>query len=56
MRYLLSRHSLTAIAAGVVAAGRGAYALASSIGGTITDCVSHKDGTLYKARQCQGSR
>jgi hypothetical protein len=57
MKYLLSRHSLTAIAAGVVAAGGGAYALASSSGAAaITDCVNHKNGTLHKARQCQGLR
>jgi hypothetical protein len=55
MKYLLSRHSLTAIAAGVVAAGGGAYALASSSGGTITVCVSDKNGTLCKAKHCPGS-
>lgn len=31
----------------------GAYALASSSsGGTITVCVSHKGGTLYRAKRC----
>ena len=32
--------------------GSGGYALASSSGGTITVGVSHKRGTLYKAKKC----
>jgi len=38
--------------AALMAAGGGAYALASSTGATITVCVSHKNGTLYQARKC----
>jgi hypothetical protein len=30
----------------------GAYALGSSSGGTITVCVSHKGGSLYRAKKC----
>jgi hypothetical protein len=44
-----------AIAFGVTALlilGGGAYALAKSSGGTITVCVSHKGGALYKAKKC----
>lgn len=33
-------------------AGGAVYALASSKGGTITVCVSHKSGGLYEARRC----
>jgi hypothetical protein len=40
-------------AASVLVAGGGAYALASAGGGTVTVCVSHKSGTLYKARGCK---
>ena len=37
----------------VALTGGAAYALASSSsGGTITVCVSHKRGTLYKAKTC----
>jgi hypothetical protein len=43
--------STLAITLMLLAAG-GAYALASSAGGTITVCVSHKDGTLYRAAKC----
>lgn len=43
--------SATAAAAALIAAGS-AYALASSSGGTITVCVNHKDGSLYKAGKC----
>jgi hypothetical protein len=32
--------------------GGGAYALAASGGGTITVCVKHKGGALYKAKKC----
>jgi hypothetical protein len=42
---------LVAIAA-ILIAGGGAYALASSRGSTITVCVNHKHGTLYKAKKC----
>lgn len=43
-----------AVLAGTVllTAGGGAYALASSSHGTITVCVHHKGGALYKARKC----
>jgi hypothetical protein len=36
----------------LVIIGGGAYAFASSGGGTITVCVSHKTGTLYRATKC----
>ena len=36
----------------LLVAGGGAYALASSGGGTITVCVSHKGGALYRAKKC----
>lgn len=39
-------------AAAVLVAAAGAYALASSSGGTITVCVTHKGGALYKAKKC----
>jgi hypothetical protein len=51
----MGRLSTSAMVLGAVAlmlAGSGAYALASSGGGTITVCVSHSRGTLYKARKC----
>jgi hypothetical protein len=51
----LARLSKVAIAAGVVAllvVGGGAYALASSKNVTLTVCVSHNGGTLYRARRC----
>lgn len=38
--------------AGALIAGGGAYALASSSGGTITVCARHKSGTLYEAKRC----
>lgn len=49
----VSRSALVLGVAVLVLAGGGAYALASSLsGGTITVCVHHKGGTLYKARTC----
>lgn len=36
----------------LVFAGGGAYALASSRSATITVCVSHNGGALYKAKKC----
>jgi hypothetical protein len=44
--------TLFAVAATVLLGG-GAYAIASSSSGTITICVSHKGGTLYKASKCK---
>lgn len=41
-----------AAAAAILIAGTGAYALASSGSRTITVCVNHKHGTLYKAKKC----
>jgi hypothetical protein len=56
MRQLFQRRSATALVLGVtalaIAAAGGAYA-ASSGGGAITVCVSHKGGTLYKAKKCK---
>jgi hypothetical protein len=40
-------------AAALVIAGGGAYALASASSSTITVCVSHKNGALYKAHKCR---
>jgi Collagen triple helix repeat (20 copies) len=51
----LAQLSKVAIAVGVVAllvVGGGAYALASSNNVTLTACVSHNDGTLYRAKRC----
>ncbi|MBV9417689.1 MAG: hypothetical protein JO363_22070 [Solirubrobacterales bacterium] len=39
-------------AAALILAGGGAYALASASSGTITVCVKHGDGSLYKAGKC----
>jgi hypothetical protein len=39
-------------AAALLIAMAGAYALASSSGGTITVCVNHKGGSLYRAKKC----
>ncbi len=47
--------SKSAAALGVAAlllAGGGAYALASSTGGTISVCVKHNGGALYEAKKC----
>jgi hypothetical protein len=52
---LMGRWSKPAAVFGCAAtliAGGGAYALASSSVATITVCVSHRGGTLYKARKC----
>ena len=38
--------------ASLLIVGGGAYALASAKGGTITVCVSHHGGALYKAKKC----
>jgi hypothetical protein len=48
----LSRSAAVLGAAALLILGGAAYALASSSDGTITVCVSHKGGTLYKARKC----
>jgi hypothetical protein len=48
-----SKAGAVALAAAILcAAGGGAYALAASRGGTITVCVGHRHGTLYKAKRC----
>ncbi len=48
-----TRSGLVLGAAALLIAGGGAYdAFASSGGGTITVCVNHDGGTLYKARKC----
>jgi hypothetical protein len=49
----LSKCAAALGAAALLVAGGGAYALASASGGTITVCVSHTDGTLYKATKCR---
>jgi hypothetical protein len=51
MRHFAKFAAALSAAVMLLAAG-GAYALASSGGGTITACVKHKAGTLYKARRC----
>jgi hypothetical protein len=55
MRRLVKDRGTAGMALGIVAvllaAGGGAYA-ASSGGGTITACVHHRSGGLYKARHC----
>jgi hypothetical protein len=38
--------------AALVVSGAAAYALASASDATITVCVTHNDGTLYKAKNC----
>ncbi len=51
----MGRLSKSAAAFGIIGlliAAGGGYALASSGGGTITVCVSHKGGALYKAKKC----
>ena len=40
------------VAVVTLAGGGGAYALASSNGGTITVCVKHTGGALYSAKKC----
>jgi hypothetical protein len=49
---LLRRSVPALVCASLLIAGGGAYALASSGGGTITVCVSHNGGSLYKAKKC----
>ncbi|MBS1863996.1 MAG: collagen-like protein [Actinobacteria bacterium] len=52
---LVGRFSKLAVGSGAVALlviGIGAYAFASSGGGTITVCVGHRGGALYKAKKC----
>jgi hypothetical protein len=52
---LLAHLSKVAIAVGLVAllvVGGSAYALASSNNATLTACVSHNGGTLYRAKRC----
>jgi hypothetical protein len=52
----VGRFSKPAAGLGAVAlliAMAGAYALASSGGGTITVCIDHKGGSLYKAKTCR---
>jgi hypothetical protein len=55
MRRWFARSARSAAVVGVAGflAGGGAYALAASSGKTITVCVSHKGGALYKARRCK---
>jgi hypothetical protein len=52
MRRLFARSTLPLAAAALVLAGGGAYALAAS-SGTITVCVKHNGGSLYKAKKCK---
>jgi hypothetical protein len=49
----ISRFGAALGIAALLTIGGGAYALAASRGGTITVCVSHKGGTLYKAKKCK---
>jgi hypothetical protein len=52
---LMGRISKPAVALAITSlllASGGGYALASSIGGTITVCVNHQGGTRYKAKKC----
>jgi len=51
MRHLSKLAAVLGAAALLIAAG-GGYALASSSGGTITVCVRHNGGALYKAGKC----
>jgi hypothetical protein len=44
--------SAAVCAAALLIAGGGGYALASSSSDTITVCIKHQGGTLYKARKC----
>jgi hypothetical protein len=48
----LSKPAVALSALALTITGGGAYALASSAGGTITVCVGHRGGTLYKAKTC----
>lgn len=51
MRYL-AKLAAALVAAGLLIVAGGAYALASSAGGTINACVKHNGGALYKAAHC----
>jgi hypothetical protein len=51
MRHLSKLATAMGAAALLIAAG-GGYAIASSNGGTITVCVHHNGGALYKAHKC----
>lgn len=46
------RAAFALVVAALLMVGGGAYALASSNGGTVTVCVKHNGGTLYKAGKC----
>ena len=48
----LSKYATGLGIVGVVLAAGGAYAVASSRGGTITVCVSHRTGVLYRSSSC----
>lgn len=49
----LSRFGLALVGAIVLVAVGGAFALGSTLsGGTVTVCVQHHGGVLYKARRC----
>jgi hypothetical protein len=48
----LSKSGAALGAAVLMILGGGAYALGSSSAGTMTVCVSHKGGALYKAKRC----
>lgn len=48
----LSKSAATLGAVALLLGGGTAYALASSTGGTITVCVKHDGGALYKAKKC----
>jgi outer membrane protein assembly factor BamB len=48
----LSKSAAALAGSALLVAGSGAWALASSSDGTITVCVSHHGGGLYKARRC----
>jgi hypothetical protein len=47
-----SRTAAVLTVTSLVFVGGGAYAVAASTGGTITACVNHRSGTLYKATRC----
>ena len=48
----LSKSAAALAAVALLLAGGGTYALASSAASTITVCVKHKGGALYKAKKC----
>jgi hypothetical protein len=45
----------SALVAAVLVISGGAYALGSTSAATITACVSHRGGTLYRARTCRAN-